>query len=371
MSIPVDEIVSWFEAWAPASLAEPEDPIGLQIGKMNQSVTTIATALDITESVVDEAIQRGAELIIAHHPLIYRPLRMIRADQPNGNIISKLLSHQISVYIAHTNLDVAEGGVNDMLAQLFGLEHVTIFKNTKREEWFKLIVFIPKDDYPAVSEAMFAAGAGSLGNYRHCGFASSGIGTFVPLEGAIPTLGVINCKERVEEIRFETIVPAKRIDTVIQAMRGAIPYEEVAYDLMRLEQGVKHYGLGRIGTLPQSMTLEQFSEKIKQALDISYLRIVGDPERLISKVAVLGGSGRSYIKHAINAGVDVYITGDIDHHTAHDALSANLALIDPGHHMEHILKFKLAERLNQWLQHRGVQVNVYASEISTDPFQWK
>jgi dinuclear metal center YbgI/SA1388 family protein len=371
MSISVHEIVSWFEEWAPASLAEPEDPIGLQLGNMNQSLTTIAIALDVTESVVDEAIQRGAKLIIAHHPLIYRPLRAIRTDHPDGNIITKLLSHQISVYIAHTNFDVAEGGVNDMLAQLFGLEHIAIFKNTKREERFKLIVFIPKDDYYAVSEAMFAAGAGSMGNYKHCGFASSGLGTFVPLEGAMPALGVINAKERVEEIRFETIVSAKRIDSVIQAMRETHPYEEVAYDLLRLEHGGKHYGLGRMGTLPQPMTLQHFSEKIKQALNISSIRIVGNAERLISKVAVLGGSGKSLIKHAINAGVDVYVTGDIDHHTAHDALAANLALIDPGHHMEHILKLKLAERLNQWLQHQGVQVNVYASEISTDPFQWK
>ncbi|MCI3919714.1 Nif3-like dinuclear metal center hexameric protein [Paenibacillus sp. TRM 82003] len=368
MSIRVRDVVRWMEAWAPPSLAEPDDKIGLQVGSMSAEVTRIAVALDVTEAVVDEAVERGAELIVAHHPIIFRPLASVRTDKPEGRLIHKLLTQGISVFAAHTNLDVAEGGVNDLLADALGLEATRPLKRTVTETLYKLIVYVPVSHRDTVSEAVFAAGAGHIGAYSQCGFAVEGTGTFRPEDGSNPFIGRRGELERVEEVRFETIVPEGARNAVVQAMKRAHPYEEPAYDLFRLELAGPAYGLGRVGKLPRPMTLQAFAEHAKQAFGVPSLRYVGDSGKSVQRVAVLGGSGRSYVKHALAAGADAFVTGDLDHHTAHDAWAAGLALVDPGHHIEHIMKKGAAARLLERAAADGLTVDVYASELSTEPF---
>ncbi|HZG55877.1 Nif3-like dinuclear metal center hexameric protein [Paenibacillus sp.] len=368
MAVDVGRIVRWMESWAPAELAEPDDKIGLQIGSMRAPVERVAVALDVTDAVVEEAIERGAKLIIAHHPILFRPLTAIRTDRPDGKLLRKLLLNDIAVYASHTNLDVAVGGVNDLLAEALGLEGTKPLKITNVETLYKLATYVPPSHEDAVREAVFAAGAGHIGNYSHCGFTLEGEGTFLPEAGARPFAGELGTLERAAERRFETIVPEGRKDAVVKALLAAHPYEEVAYDLYRLELAGREFGLGRIGTLPRTMELRAFAEHAKAAFGVPTLRYVGEPSAPIRKVAVLGGSGRSFVKHAIRAGADAFVTGDLDHHTAHDALAAGLALVDPGHHIEQIMKAAVAGRLAAVAEAEGWGVEAYASVGSTEPF---
>lgn len=369
MAVKVSDVVRWMEAWAPPALAEENDPIGLQVGSMRADVQRVAVALDVTEAVVDEAIERGAGLIIAHHPIIFRPLRALRTDRADGSLLRKLLRHEIGVFASHTNLDVAVGGVNDMLADALGLDSERRpLAKTYEEPLYKLAVFIPPAQAEAVREAVFAAGGGHIGKYSHCGFSAAGEGTFLPEEGARPFAGEAGRLERAQELRFETIVPESRKEHVVRAMIAAHPYEEVAYDVYRLELPGRSYGLGRIGELPAAMSLREFAAQAKAAFGVPSLRFVGDPERPVRRVAVLGGAGRSFMKQAASAGADVYVTGDIDHHTAHDALALGLAIVDPGHHIEQAMKQGVAARLAAHAASAGWDIEAYASDIPTEPF---
>lgn len=370
MSIRVRDVVHWMEEWAPPALAEPDDKIGLQIGSMSSEVTRIAVALDVTEAVVHEAVERGAELIVAHHPIIFRPLAAIRTDRPDGELIRTLLTRGISVFAAHTNLDVAVGGVNDLLAEALGLEGTKPLKRTAAETLYKLVVYVPSSHRDAVADAVFEAGAGHIGAYSHCGFSAEGTGTFLPEDGAKPYIGRAGALERVEEIRFETVVPEGRRAAAVAAMKKAHPYEEVAYDVFRLDVPGTAYGLGRIGRLPEPMPLKAFAEHAKNAFGVPSLRYVGDGAKPVQRIAVLGGSGRSFVKHALSAGADAFVTGDLDHHTAHDAWASGLALVDPGHHIEQIMKGAVAERLRGRAASEGAAVDVYASNLSTEPFRF-
>lgn len=368
MPVEVSAITRWMEQFAPARLAEPEDPIGLQLGAPDRSVSKVAVTLEVTEAVAEEAMKRGAELIISHHPIIFRPLQALRTDRPDGRLMEKLLRNGQSVYVAHTNLDVAKGGVNDMLAVALGLLEAVPLRPSVAEALYKLAVFVPMEHEEAVKEAMFHAGAGWIGEYKHCSFTTEGTGSFLPLEGATPFLGAVGRVEKVREVKVETIVPEEKKEAVIRALISAHPYEEPAYDVYRLELEGERMGLGRIGALPRTVSLREFSGHVKQVLNVPYVRVVGNPDKDIRKVAVLGGSGRSFWKQALASGADAYVTGDIDHHTAHDALAAGLAIVDPGHHVEEIMKEGVARRLNDWFRENGMDAEAYASPVRTEPF---
>jgi dinuclear metal center YbgI/SA1388 family protein len=370
MSVRVKDVVKLMEELAPPYMAEQDDPIGLQVGDPKREVNRICVALDVTEEVVDECIREGAEMIVAHHPIIYRPLKALRADRPEGRLMEKLVKNDISVYAAHTNLDTAEGGVNDMMARAIGITECRPLLSSYSERLYKLVVFVPSTHAEAVSEAMFAAGAGQIGNYSRCSFTVQGTGTFMPEAGTNPYIGEQGKLERVAETRVETIVPDNKRQQAVDAMLRAHPYEEVAYDLYAVELKGKAFGLGRIGKLADEMTLEEFAGNVKHAFAVPALRVVGNLDRKVRKIAVLGGSGRSFLRHALSAGADVFVTGDIDHHTAHDALAAGLAIVDPGHHAEQIMKRGVADYLNERLaaaaDNHGARA--YASTISTEPF---
>ena len=368
MVVDVRRVVEWMESWAPTSLAEEGDKVGLQIGSMQGKVERAAVALDVTEAVVDEAIRRGAGLIIAHHPILFRPLSAIRTDRADGRLLAKLIKHDIAVYASHTNLDVATGGVNDLLAAALGLTATKPLKTSFSETLYKLVAYVPASHADEVREAVFAAGAGHIGNYSHCGFTVDGTGTFLPEDGANPFAGERGRLETASEVRFETVVPERRKAAAVKALLAAHPYEEVAYDVFRLELPGEAFGLGRVGTLAEPTTLQSFAEFAKTAFGVPALRIAGDPSRSVRKVAVLGGSGRSYVKHAIAAGADVFVTGDLDHHTAHDAIAAGLALVDPGHHIEQVMKGAVAARLNAHATEQGWNLEAYPASGSTEPF---
>jgi len=279
------------------------------------------------------------------------------------------LRRDIAVYVAHTNLDSADGGMNDWMAEALGLEGREVLREAYTDKLYKLAVFVPKDHADAVRNAMFAAGAGWIGNYSHCSFNVEGYGTFLPEEGTNPFLGEQGKLEFAEEVRIETVVPHSVRKAVVAAMLKAHPYEEVAYDIYPMDLQGRTFGLGRVGRLPEPESLDQFAERVKRALDVPFVRVVGDGSRMIRKAAVLGGSGARFYRHALMAGADVLVTGDVDYHTAHDALAAGIALVDPGHNAEKIMKAKVAEWLQSRLSEAGYQTQVIASQVNTEPFR--
>ncbi len=367
MSISGQDVMRVMESYAPKRFAWAKDRIGLQVGRPDAEVKGILVSLDVTEEVVDEAIAKGANWIIAHHAVIFHPLAQLRTDQPAGRLMAKLLKHDLQVFIAHTNLDAAEGGVNDVLAEKIGLTQTKVLIKEGAEKLKKLVVFVPVDHHERVLQAMGKAGAGWIGNYSHCTFNLTGTGTFLPQEGSNPFIGQQGKLERVEEIRLETLVTESNQQQVIQAMLSAHPYEEVAYDLYPLEIRGEEWGYGKIGSLPAPLSLGEFAKKVKEAYQLSGLRIVGDPATLVRRVALLGGSGARYYLDAKRQGADVYITGDIDFHTAQDALAAGICLIDPGHHVEHLVVERVCEVLRQNL---GQAIPIFPSETDTNPFQF-
>ncbi|RXZ77146.1 Nif3-like dinuclear metal center hexameric protein [Paenibacillaceae bacterium] len=361
-------VIQLIEQLAPKQYAVEGDKIGLQLGTLQKEITKVLVALDVTDEVVDEAISQGANLIIAHHAIIYRPLAKLDTTTPAGKLYEKLIKHDIAVYIAHTNLDVAEGGINDWLADSLELQGRKHLEEIYSDKLYKLVVFVPEDHHDRLLEAIWRAGAGGIGQYKCCSFNVEGTGTFQPGDDAKPFIGTSGQLERVREIRIETIVPHSIHRKVVQAIIKAHPYEEVAYDLYPLELKGRSFGLGRVGSLPSTKTLHELANQVKQVFDVPQLRVIGDLNRNVRKVAVLGGAGAKYVRHALFAGADVLVTGDIDYHTAHDALAAGLAIIDPGHNIEKIMKPQVAQWLSRELSDRKYTTVVIASEVPTEPF---
>jgi dinuclear metal center YbgI/SA1388 family protein len=363
-------VVQLVERLAPKHYAVENDKIGLQLGTLGKPIRKIVVALDVTEEVADEAIAAGADLIIAHHAIIYRPLAKLDTSSPAGKLYEKLIKNDVAVYISHTNLDVADGGINDWLADQAGIlpEGRQSLEEVHSDQLYKLAVFVPETHHEAVLNAILRTGAGHIGDYSHCSFNTKGTGTFMPEAGSSPFIGSQGKLERVDEVRIETVVPHSIHRKVVSAMLKAHPYEEVAYDLYKVEIKGRSFGLGRAGKLGEPTTLGELALKLKSIFDVPMLRIVGSPETPIRKAAVLGGSGARYVRHAKFAGADVLITGDIDYHTAHDALADGMTIIDAGHNIEKVMKGKLAEWLSGELKAAKYETEVIPSRLNTEPF---
>ncbi|MEC5422235.1 Nif3-like dinuclear metal center hexameric protein [Virgibacillus sp. C22-A2] len=361
------DVFQIMEEWGPRKLAYNWDNVGLQIGSHASIVKKIMITLDVLESVVDEAIEKNVNLIIAHHPLLFKPLKQVNVDSPQGRTIEKLIKHNITVYASHTNLDIANGGVNDILCDLLKVESTDVLVNTHTQKLVKVVVFVPLSHAEEVREAIGDSSAGHIGNYSHCTFQTEGQGTFKPLEGANPSIGNINQMEFVDEVKIETIVPEEKLQPVINAMIRAHPYEEVAYDIYPMDNKGETYGIGRIGTMKNEMSLEQFSNHVKSVFGLSHVKVTGDLKSKVKKVAVLGGSGEKYLHAAKQKGADVYVTGDMTFHAAQDAWQMGLSVIDPGHYIENIMKKAAKQYIEKKVQNNSIEVVL--SESNTNPFQ--
>lgn len=362
------QIIEEFEKWSPKYLAMEDDPIGLHVGTLNKKIERVLVTLDVNEEVVDEAIAKGAELIIAHHPPIFRPLKNLQTDFPQGRLMEKLIKHDIAVYAAHTNLDVAKGGVNDLLADALGLSDTKILVPTYEAELVKIAVFVPETHEEKVREALGRAGAGAIGDYEYCSYTLSGTGRFKPTADADPYIGEAGKMEMTAESKIEVVIRKNEKDRAIKAMIAAHPYEEVAYDVFTLENKELPMGLGRVGLLEAEMSLENFAEHVKGRLDVPAVRIVGDLTKPVKKVAVLGGDGNKYIHAAKRAGADVYVTGDLYFHVAQDADAIGLAVVDPGHHVEKVM---IKGVVNHMSQKQNWQCEFLPSEVNTEPFTFR
>ncbi|MRH43100.1 Nif3-like dinuclear metal center hexameric protein [Aquibacillus halophilus] len=364
----VQDIVNIFESWVPKKLAYDWDNVGIQVGSLQQSVKKVMVTLDVLENVVDEAIEQKVDLIIAHHPLLFKSLKQINLDQTSGRIIEKLIKNDITVYAAHTNLDIVSGGVNDILTDKLSISNTEVLVEDELEKLYKLIVYVPKESSEQLKDALGNAGAGHIGLYSHCMFTTDGEGSFKPLEGSKPFLGSQGVVERVDEVKVETIIAHSKLSEVLSAMQDNHPYEEVAYDLIPLANKGKPIGAGRIGSLISEITLREFCENIKSVLEIPSLRVTGDLNQKVKRIAVLGGSGKAFIEHAKRKGADVYITGDMTFHEAQDAWQMGLNVVDPGHYIEKVMKQAVKSFLDSKCENAGIEV-VISREI-TDPFQF-
>lgn len=354
---------------APEALAEEWDNVGLHAGHPDDEVDGVLLCLDLTPAVLAEACQAGFRCLIGHHPAIFRPLRSLRADRAEGHLLTELIRTGTAYYAMHTNLDLASPGTSDALGDLLGVgdrEPLVRLERPVGERFFKLVVFVPLADVERVRAAIGDAGAGALGNYSHCSFATPGTGAFRPLEGARPAIGTVGTLERVAEERLEALVPARLLPQVVSAMLAAHPYEEVAYDILPLAPPPTGAGLGRVGRLAEPCTLGELARRCETSLPTSHVAVVGDRDRHVARVALCGGSGGDLIDAAAAAGAEVLITGDVKHHQALHARDRGLALIDAGHYATErpvldLLCRLLSERL-------PADVPVRVSSVVTDPF---
>jgi len=327
----VGDVIRALEEHYPPYLASDWDNSGLQLGSRRSPVSKVVVALDLGYEVVEDACREGAELIITHHPLFFKGLKKIDLDSPKGAVIGRLLKENISVYSLHTNLDRAPNGLNDRLADLIGIKEHKPFGELLEVPYYKLVVFVPDSHLDKVREALGEAGAGYIGNYSHCTFAAPGEGTFRPGAGTSPFIGKCGELAKVGEHRLETIIDGPRLGTVIDAVKKAHPYEEVAYDVYPLHLPHREYGFGRWGGLSCPLAVKDVANRVKEVLKLPTVRLAGNAEKRVKRVAVVSGSGGSLLLKAAALGVELMVTGDVKYHEAEEAVSHGMAVIDAGH----------------------------------------
>ena len=327
----VRDITDAVERLAPPSLAEDWDNCGLQIGDPAAKASRVLVALTPMSEVFEEAQEAGADLLLFHHPLIFGSFKSLDVGTYPGVLIARAVRRGIAVYAAHTSYDAAPGGVSVALAEALGLRG-RLRVVSPRGELRKLVIFVPQENVDAVADALAEAGAGVIGEYTHCTFRTPGMGTFLGGEATDPYLGERGRLEKVEEIRLETVVPAHASDRAVAAAIAAHPYEEAALDLYPVEGHPAGCGYGRVGTLPEPMTSDELRRYVSDRLG-SPARLAADPDsgRRMERVAVLGGSGGSFVQEAATSGAEAFVTGDLDYHDALLADSLGLTAIDAGH----------------------------------------
>lgn len=360
----VKDIIETMDGWAPPSLAYSWDKSGLATGAPNDSVNKVMTALTITGETVRAAIKYKAEMIVSHHPLIWDPITTLRTDAPISKPLLQAVRNNIACYSAHTNLDVVPGGVNHVLANRLRLTDILPLFPSDTATQAKLITFVPEEHLTIVRSALANAGAGQIGHYAYCAFATPGTGSFRPNDEAAPHTGKNNTLNEVAEIRLEMILPAHRSKEVAAALKHSHPYEEVAYDLIPLQNNDPEISLGLQGKLKTPLTLDTFAKRTKEALEISHVRVTGKGKDKVSSIAVMGGAGGSMAQQ-IPSHIDVFVTGDVKYHEALDAQEAGLNLIDAGHHgTEKWIAQEIAARLKK--EHPTLKCKAYEE---TDPFR--
>ena len=373
MTATIADIIKVIEARAPLHLAEEWDNVGLQVGKMDWPVQSVWIALDPLYDVVDGACRNNVDLLITHHPLIFQPLRCIDFNTPVGSIIQMATQHRLGIYAAHTNLDSAAGGINDVLAYRIGLTNLNVLGKAKTTAIYKLVVYVPAEYEQQVLGSLFETKAGEIGSYTCCSFRSRGKGTFRPGATAKPFIGRPDEISHVDEVRLETVVRREDLSAVIEHVRENHPYETMAYDIYPLlppETDTKHkHGMGRVGELGETMELLSLALSIKKKMGLKFVKVAGKPDLLVRRAAVCSGSGSRLMNDFFSSGAQVFISGDLRYHDAREAEAANLALIDIGHFASEALVLEmLAERLNKELSANGLDVKIEAYRLENDPF---
>lgn len=368
MSVRLADVIDVLDEAYPPRLAQSWDSVGLVCGDPDDALTSVTVAVDATPAVVDEVPAGG--LLLAHHPLLLRGVDTVAADTPKGALVHRLIRTGRSLFTAHTNADSASPGVSDALARALGLTVEAVLEPVAaRPDLDKWVIYVPRENAEAVQAAVFGAGAGHIGDYSHCSWSVSGIGQFLPHEGASPAIGRVGTVERVAEDRVEVIAPARLRAGVWAAMRAAHPYEEPAFDIFALVPVPGAAGLGRICTLPEPESLRHFVSRVGDALPRTTwgVRAAGDPDLAVSRAAVCSGAGDSLLAAAAGAGVQAYVTADLRHHPADEHRRASdVALVDVAHWAS---EFPWCDQAAGLLRSRfGTALQVRVCGIRTDPW---
>lgn len=361
----VAEVAKVIEQFAPLQIQESYDNAGLCIGNAGSEVKGILITIDITEDVINEAIQKNCNLILSHHPLIFSGIKKITGNSYVEKCIIKAIQNNINIYSAHTNADMVSEGVSYKMCEKLALQNLKILSPLK-DQLKKLVTFAPSSYAEKVREAIFAAGAGNIGNYDNCSYNISGNGTFRGNEKANPFVGKIGELHTEEEIRIETVFPKHIQKEVISALINAHPYEEVAYDIYPLENELTIMGLGMIGELVEPVDEEEFLKKITKVFNASGIRYTKLRGKKIKKVAVCGGSGSSLLRDAISYGADVFISADFKYHQFFDA-NGRIVIVDIGHYESEQYTKELFYNL---LVKNFPNFAVHFSDINTNPINY-
>ncbi len=369
MAVTVQDVLSAIESWAPRSLAEEWDNVGLQVGSRRRPVTHLGVALDLTLEVLEQALAKGIDCLVTHHPLLFKAPKSLDLETPLGKILSLLIKHDLACIAAHTNLDSAKGGVSDILAKALGIRVTKALSPCPGSKLYKLVVFIPKGYEEKIRQALLETEAGVIGSYYGCTFAVSGVGTYLPGEGAKPWYGEKGRLERVSEWRLEVLVPSMEIPRVISLLKEVHPYEEMAFDLYPLEEHDPRFGLGRLGILPLPMTVLELARKVAKATGSEQVQIIGDERQEVEKVAVCGGAGGDLLPQVFKSGAQVYITGEIKYHQAREAEALGLSVIVAGHfETEYLVVSELAKYLEKWASSQQATIKISQLEDKS-PFK--
>lgn len=361
----IKEITNYLENIAPISSQESYDNSGLIVGNPSEKVTGILVSLDCTEEVVEEAIAKKCNLIVAHHPIVFGGLKKINGKNYVERTVLKAIKNNIAIYAIHTNLDNAFNGVNAEIAKRLNLVNTRVLQ-PKEDVLTKLIVYVPETHTELLKQALFEAGAGEIGKYGECSFTMKGVGTYKPLEGSNPFEGTQDKRSEVQEDRVEVLVSTHKMNKVLQAMFDAHPYEEVAYELVKLHNVNQYEGAGMIGELSQPMDEKEFLQQLKTTFNcgvVRHTKLIGKP---IEKVAVCGGAGSFLLKTAIGQQADIYITGDMKYHEFFDAEN-HLVIADIGHYES---EQYTSDLLTTFLKTAFTSLLIHRTELTTNPIHY-
>lgn len=361
----VNEVIRLLDEYAPATYQEKYDNAKLIVGDSSMEVTGVLISLDCLESVVDEAIEKNCNLVVSHHPILFAGLKSITGKNYIERTIIKAIKNDIALFACHTNLDNVIHGVNHKIADKLGLTNRSVLA-PKSDLLSKLIVFAPASDAAKVREAMFAAGAGHIGDYDKCSFNTSGEGTFRASENTNPHVGEKNELHIESESKIEVILPKYRLNAVIAAMQKAHPYEEVAYDIFALENSHDRVGSGMVGELEEAMDTQTFLNQLKKTMKTEVVRYTKPHCKEIKRVAVCGGAGSFLLENAIRSKADIFITADFKYHQFFDA-DDRIIIADIGHYESEQFTIEL---LYDFLKKKINTFAVYSTQVNTNPINY-
>lgn len=361
----IKEITSYLETIAPPSLQESYDNAGMLTGNANWPCTGIICCLDALETVVDEAIEKKCNLIVAHHPIIFSGLKKINGSNYIERTIIKAIKNDIAIYAIHTNLDNVINGVNGKLAEKLGLKNISIL-SPKNGQLCKLYFFVPAEHAQKVMSHIFETGAGNIGNYSECSFTVNGIGTFKPNQQANPFSGEIGARHQADELKIEILFPTWLENKIITALKTSHPYEEVAYEILRLNNQHQQIGSGIVGELDEPLPEQFFLQKLKTIFNLFVIKHTAFTGKHIKKVSLCGGAGIFLLKEAIRSQSDAYITGDVKYHEYFDT-DGQILLADIGHYESEQFTIEL---LANFLEQKFPNFAVLKTGINTNPVRY-
>ena len=361
----VKDITKCLQEWAPLPFQESYDNSGLIVGDEEMLIKGCMISLDLTELVIEEALAHECNMIISHHPIIFKGIKKLSGNHWVNKCLIKAIKNDLAIYAIHTNLDNLLHGVNGMIANRLKLTHRQVLR-PMQHTLNKLVTFVPIEHKSKIQTALHEAGAGRLGNYKECSFNVTGEGSFKPTEGSNPTLGSLNRLESVEESRVEVILPSHKKDAILSALKSAHPYEEVAYFLSSLENNQSNLGSGLIGLLANPMPIKEFLDHLKSTMGLIYIRhtkLVGDN---VNKIAVCGGSGSFLLNDACALGADIFISADFKYHDFFEA-DGRVTIVDIGHYESEVFTKQL---VCDFLNEKFTNIAFHLSEVNTNPINY-